>query len=80
MASVPSKAGSGPMHSLPGECVIETQGAWCRWEVMVKRAVCVSDIFLIKSKRCQLPRATAAQAEREDPDLQEKKERKEEGE
>lgn len=26
LASVSSKAGSGPMHSLPRECVIETQG------------------------------------------------------
>lgn len=43
------------------------------------RELCVSDIFLIKSKRCQFPRATAAQAKREDPDLQEKKKRDEEG-
>jgi hypothetical protein len=60
LASVSSKTGSGPMHSLPRECVIETQGVWRRREVMVRRAVCVSDIFLIKSKRCQLPRATTA--------------------
>lgn len=26
LASVSSKAGSGPMHSLPRECVIETRG------------------------------------------------------
>lgn len=26
LASVSSEAGSGPMHSLPRECVIETQG------------------------------------------------------
>lgn len=69
MASVSSKAGSGPRHSLPGECVIETEGVWCRREVMVRRAVCVSDIFLIKSERCQLPRATTASAKGKDPDL-----------
>lgn len=41
LASVSSKPGSGPMHSLPRKCVIETQGVWCRREVMVRRAVCV---------------------------------------